>query len=163
MSYLEIDSTQVATEASHLDVVWSERRTVTFQCLVAAANQTMREMMARSANEAGWDAVVCADASDAQAKIQRERVQMALVDLQDLNLNETATFRELVEQLASSPDVLLVLFGNQGDALEEIWARQLGTWLYLPGVDVDRDLMSLCADALPVAEKLTGETAARAS
>lgn len=163
MSFLDTNTTHathVTTEANQMDAVVSTKQTATFQCLVVSAHDTMREMLTRSVNEAGWDAVVCSDAGDARTAVQRDRFQMALVDLQDLTLDETASFRQLSERIASSPGPLLVLCGNEGDGMEEIWARQLGAWLYLPGVDLDSDLMSLCAEALPVAEKLIGDSAA---
>ena len=45
--------------------------------------------------------------------------------------------------------------GSEGDVLAEMWARQLGVWLYLAGVDPTCDLTSLCSEAQQVAEKLS--------
>lgn len=162
MSNFDIDAMPATAEANPLNVAVAPKQTATFQCLVVSAHDAMREMLTRSANEAGWDAVICSGASVACTAIQRDRFQMALIDLQDLTLDETAAFRELAEQVALSPDGLLMLCGNEGDCMEEIWARQLGVWLYLPGVDLNSDLVSLCAEALPVAEKLTGDSPAPA-
>ena len=37
--------------------------------------------------------------------------------------------------------------------MEEIWARQLGVWLYLPGVVDDSDLSSLFEEGRAVASR----------
>jgi hypothetical protein len=50
--------------------------------------------------------------------------------------------------------MLLVICGRDGDAMQEIWAHQLGAWLYLPGVDISGDLAMLCSQARMVVEKL---------
>ncbi|NIL99064.1 MAG: hypothetical protein GTO53_13870, partial [Planctomycetales bacterium] len=49
--------------------------------------------------------------------------------------------------------VLVALCGNEGNALEEIWARELGVWLYLPGVVDDSDLSSLLEAGQQVAAR----------
>ena len=43
---------------------------------------------------------------------------------------------------------------GSGDSVdEELWARQLGAWVYLPGVSGGDALMSLFAEARRVAER----------
>jgi hypothetical protein len=39
--------------------------------------------------------------------------------------------------------------------MEEIWARQLGAWMYLPGVNDHSDVAMLCGEARNAAEKLS--------
>ncbi len=38
----------------------------------------------------------------------------------------------------------------------EIWSRQLGVWMYLPGVDDESDIAMLCGEARNAVEKLNG-------
>jgi hypothetical protein len=71
--------------------------------------------------------------------------------------------RWLAERLAADGTLLLVLCGNDGEALEEIWAHQLGTWLYLPGVDEASDLSMVCSEARTVVEKLFLQPVRRSS
>ena len=125
----------------------------TFQCLVLSASAPRRQMLARSATDAGWDAVVCSDTSNCWSCLRQELFQLVLLDLQDSS-GSRDEFREVAEHLANESGTLLVLCGQEGDAMEEIWARQLGVWLYLPGVDRGSDICSLCEAARPVAEKL---------
>ena len=65
----------------------------------------------------------------------------------------TIAARLLCEAIAGLRHVLLVACGNAGDAAEEIWARQLGVWLYLPDVAWEEtgDLAFLCEQARLVA------------
>jgi hypothetical protein len=48
---------------------------------------------------------------------------------------------------------LLVVCGSEDSVDEEMWARQLGAWVYLPGVSGADALMSLFAEARRVGER----------
>jgi len=52
--------------------------------------------------------------------------------------------------------MLLAVCGKSDDANGEVWSRQLGVWMYLPGVDCQSDIALLCAEAKHVLEKLGG-------
>jgi hypothetical protein len=41
--------------------------------------------------------------------------------------------------------------------LGEVWSRQLGVWMYLPGVDSESDLALVYSEARGIVEKLHGE------
>ncbi len=125
----------------------------TAQCLVLSVNPKRRQMLVRSANEAGWDTVACADAKSAWHTAQHERFAMALVDLETAE-GYGAHYRDLAEHIISSQKTLTLVCGHEGNTAEEIWARQIGVWLYLPGVTIDCDIRGLCAEAMPVAEKV---------
>ena len=123
----------------------------TVRCLVVAPNVQRLEMLTRAAEAAGWGVVACAAASDGREVHQRERYELAIVDLDGLDSEAATELRSLGEDVASS-SALLILCGNEGDALEEIWARQQGAWLYLPGVSDASDVSSLCDQARGVVE-----------
>ena len=67
-------------------------------------------------------------------------------------------FRGLVEQLASRDGPLVAVCGNPNDTLGEVWSRQLGVWMYLPGVDNESDLALVGSEARSIVEKLAGRT-----
>ncbi len=134
----------------------TEQRTCAFQCLVVSASEPRREMLLTPITDAGWDSLVCNDARSAWTALSRDTFQMSVVDLQ--GAAEAGEFGELCEQLATKRNMLLMICGNEGKATEEIWARQLGTWLYLPGVSVDSDLRSLCSEGRSIAERLNQTT-----
>ncbi len=135
-------------------VVPQTRRTGLLQCLVISTSAQRREMLERAADEAGWDTIACRDADAGWAAVKRQRFQLAIVDID--HVMSPAALKQFSEEVADMEDTLLMLCGNEGEALEEIWARQLGAWLYLPGVTEGSDVKSLCEQARPVAEKLMG-------
>ncbi len=111
-------------------------------------------MLDKAARTADWETVVCPGSEAGWLALKRQRFQLALVDMDGVQAADD--LRRLCEDIAQSKKTLLMLCGNEGNALEEIWARQLGAWLYLPGVTQGNDLVALCAEARPVAEKLLG-------
>lgn len=122
------------------------------QCLVVSTSQPMRELLSQSANVAGWDTVVCADHQNGLAAYNQTRFQMALIDLTG-PATATRGLRDLCQTLASRPKMLLAVCGSATDPSEEIWARQLGVWLYLPGVALEHaeELAAICEQAQLVA------------
>jgi hypothetical protein len=67
--------------------------------------------------------------------------------------------RRLVEQLAARSGPLLAVCGKPDDTLGEVWSRQLGVWMYLPGVDSQSDIALLCSEARSVLTKLESHPA----
>ena len=61
---------------------------------------------------------------------------------------------QLCQLLAEMQGLLLVICGHDGDVEEEIWARQLGVWLYVPGLSnaSSEDLALLCQQAYETAD-----------
>jgi hypothetical protein len=128
------------------------------KCLVVSVDDAKRAMIFLAATEAGWDTIVCADEHSAMAAVQRTRFQMAWVDL---DVPQTpAAFRHVCQAVAALPNVLLVACGRENDAEEETWARQLGVWLYLPGLSLEHtsEISLLCAQAQLVAGRYRAVT-----
>ncbi|MCA9198508.1 MAG: hypothetical protein KDA87_13265 [Planctomycetales bacterium] len=119
----------------------------THQCLVVSFSHDLREMISNAANDTGWDTVVCSDIQNALAAFRRTNFQIGFVDLNsDTNSDE---LRQLCQQLVTEEKFLLAVCGHENDCSEEIWARQLGVWLYLPGVELEHaaDIGALCEQA----------------
>ena len=70
-----------------------------------------------------------------------------LVDMQAVPPGEERAFRGLVEQLTARDGPLVAVCGNPNDDSGEVWSRQLGVWMYLPGVDSESDLALVCSEA----------------
>ena len=92
--------------------------------------------------------------ADGVSSISRSLVQLAVVNLEGAR----GVFQPVVEQLTSRSGLLLIVCGNEGDIDEEIWVRQLGAWLYLPGVVDDGNFTLLCGEARHIAERLWKST-----
>ena len=143
-----------ATQADVATVSQNQTRRAVYQCLIVSQCNERSEMLGRSAEEVGWDLIVCRDAQRALMQAARHRIHLAFIDLVHSGAGPPSGFRKLSEQLATRDGPLLVVCGHEGDALEEIWARQLGVWLYLPGVTEESNVILLCDEARAVVEKL---------
>jgi hypothetical protein len=129
----------------------------TFQCLIVSAERRRGEMLERAACEGGWKTCVCGDVPSALTHVSRSFVHLAVVDLEG---QDPCVFRPVLERLTSQSGVLLIVCGNEGDVQEELWIRQLGAWLYLPGVEETSNLALLCGEARQIAERLAKTAAA---
>ena len=154
MSYVEANYSVLLGQVEQTAVVPRRPSTSVFQCLVVSADSDRRQMLDRAAMEGGWETVVCADTNRAIGEFHRTRFLLVLVDLEGEGHASPENFRQLCEQVSSeSNNVLMAVCGHDGDAMEEIWARQLGVWLYLPGVTDGDDLSGLCSEACGIAEQ----------
>jgi hypothetical protein len=126
-----------------------------FQCLVVSVDDSRREALAWAARDGGWQTLSCGDAEAALERVRRTLLQLAIVDLTASNGTEPPRFRELVEYLACCAGrVLVVACGDEGNARQEVWARHLGVWMYLPGAADGVELAALCGEARLIAKRL---------
>jgi DNA-binding NtrC family response regulator len=122
-----------------------------FQCLIVSADATRREMFEQAAASGGWQTLLCTDAAGAETCLNRSLVQLAVIDLE---CPDPHALRGVVERMATRGGLLLIVCGNDGDTDEEIWVRQSGAWLYLPGVIDGGNFKLLCGEARHIAERL---------
>jgi len=123
-------------------------------CLVVSTSARRAQIWVRAAHEEQWATIVCTTADDAIRQAVRQRVDLALVDLQSATVEQGGQLRGLVEQLAAKNGPLLAVCGKPDDANGEVWSRQLGVWMYLPGIDGHSDIAMLCAEARNILKKL---------
>lgn len=122
----------------------------TLRCLVASASQTRRNLLTQAAADAGWDDVVCVSPDQALGQFRRFVFQFAMVDLDDRGGTPDGV-RELIQTLSQdSSRVLIGVCGHEADPEEEIWIRQLGIWLYLPGVTTASEVSLAYEQALQI-------------
>jgi hypothetical protein len=126
-------------------------------CLVVSTSARRAQLWVRAAHEEQWATIVCSTADDAIRQSIRQRVELALIDLQSAPRTQERLLRTLVEQLAARNGPLLAVCGNPEDTTGEVWSRQLGVWMYLPGVDGQSDIALLCAEARNVLQKLSSQ------
>ena len=128
-------------------------------CLVVSVSPRRAQLLVRAAHEEQWATIVCKTADDALRQSVRQRVDLALVDLQSAPPPEERLLRVLVEQLAARHGPLLAVCGKPDDTMGEVWSRQLGVWMYLPGVNSQSDIALLCGEARNILEKLGAHSA----
>lgn len=131
-------------------------------CLIVSSSATRTQLWVRAAHDEDWATIVCTTADDANRQSIRHRIELALVDLQSASAELELGFRNLVQQLAARGGPLLAVCGKPDDELGEVWSRQLGVWMYLPGIDGQSDVSLLCSEARNIVKKL-GEQMAHSS
>jgi DNA-binding NtrC family response regulator len=160
MAYRDLNTLSVREQVQHKYARRAAKLVNVFQCLIVSADPQRRQMLERAAADSGWKTHACADAPTALAHVNRWLVQLAVVDLE---AQQPAAFRPLVEQLTARSGLLSIVCGNEGDANEEIWVRQRGAWMYLPGVADSSNVGLLCGEAKQIAERLGRATDGRAN
>ena len=157
MDYSNMRSQAAVTHGDVAPVTRHNTRVALLECLIVSRGDARGDQFQQAAALRGWKATVCCDARVAAQVAERVRFRLVVVDLESANGRAPAGYRQLAESLANTGDMLLVICGNDGDAVEEIWAHQLGAWLYLSGVDETCDLTMVCGEARDVVEKLNPE------
>jgi DNA-binding NtrC family response regulator len=127
----------------------------TLECLIVSTNSNRRELLSQAAAENGWSTLVCADSKTARHWANRIAVRLAIIDMERPSAAEWDGLRDLTTELSRAGGPLLVVCGADGDAQQEIWARQLGAWLYLSGLaEADADALAmLCGEARYIVER----------
>ncbi|MEX2171911.1 MAG: hypothetical protein WD851_21500 [Pirellulales bacterium] len=128
-------------------------------CMVVSSDHYRTRLFDRAAEEQGWDTILIVDPEEAVQIATRERLRLAIVDLQSATPSTGAAYRRFVEWLSKKRQSLVIVCGNEDDPTGEIWSRQLGVWMYLPGVDDQTDIALVCGEARNVSEKLLGPVA----
>jgi hypothetical protein len=148
-----ITSEEVRSLGRQKPVARTGRGSVLLKCLIVSGDEGLRHRLDTMADLAGWSACdVPADSADLRGLVESD-YHLVIVDVArplGERVNDTV---ELAEEFASRPRSLLVVCGSGESVDEELWARQLGAWVYLPGVSGGDALMSLFAEAQRVVER----------
>ncbi|NBW96872.1 MAG: hypothetical protein EBR28_09120 [Planctomycetia bacterium] len=142
-----ITSDVFAPEATSGVLPRATRRTGLLDCLVVSGDPARRSRFEAAVELAGW--LECASpeaAGDLRQAVDRD-FQLVIVDIAAPLGDRVNDTIELAEEMASRPGTLLVVCGSEDSVDEELWARQVGAWLYLPGVCDGDSLTSLCVEA----------------
>ncbi len=123
------------------------------ECLIVSPRARQRDLLSQAATASGWASVVCKDADTARHVASRIIVKLAFIDLEDAPADASAGLQDLAAELTRLGCPLLVVCGADGNRQQEIWARQLGAWLYLPGMTGVEEMSQLCEEARNVVER----------
>lgn len=149
-------SVSQSAAAAQIQRVTNDRSRTTglLHCLVVSSEADRREAFSLAALEGGWKTVPCSDVPSAEACFRRMFLQVAVIDLQRSNQEPREHLEKLVEVLARSGKMLLVVCGDEGNLEQEIWARQVGVWMYVPGIDDGTELKTLLGEAHCLAQQM---------
>jgi DNA-binding NtrC family response regulator len=128
-----------------------------FRCLIVSTDPTQRELLRLAAANGGWQTILCADAERAMKVAERMALQLTIIDLEDADGHHPPKFDELQVWLSETYKALSIVCGNEGNVREEIWARQLGVWLYLPAANDLGGISSICEEARDIIDRLQTE------
>jgi len=102
---------------------------------------------------AGWSACETpADGAELRSLVEGD-FHLVITDIAHPLGDRVSDTVEIAEEFASRPNTLVVVCGSGESVDEELWARQLGAWVYLPGISGGDALMSLFAEAQRVVER----------
>jgi DNA-binding NarL/FixJ family response regulator len=130
------------------------RQRIGLGCLVISGDASRRERFVAAASLAGWSRSTAPEDTATLQDAADQDVSLAIIDIASPIGDRVHDTLELAEELAARPNTLVVICGSEDNADEELWARQLGVWLYLPGVADGDSLASLCIEARRLQEPI---------
>jgi len=142
-------TSEVVTQHSAADMAKARvgRRTGRLDCLVVTGDASRRRRFEGAIELAGWlECSAPESAADLRTAVDSD-FHLVIVDVASPLGDRVNDTIELAEEFAARPGTLLVVCGSEDNIDEELWARQLGAWLYLPGVCDGDSLTSLCVEA----------------
>lgn len=142
-----ITSEVLAPEATSGMLPRSTRRTGMLDCLVVSGDSARRRRFEAAVELAGWLECASPETSGEIRQAVDRDFQLVIVDIASPLGDRVSDSIEIAEEMAARPGTLLVICGSEDNVDEELWARQLGAWLYLPGVCDGDSLTSLCVEA----------------
>jgi len=117
------------------------------RCLIVTGDAGFRHRLQAATELAGWEESETPDAADDLRSAIDGDYQLVLVDVTKPLGDRVTDSVELAEEFAARPGCLVVICGPEDGLDEELWARQLGAWVYLPGAIAGDGLMSLFTEA----------------
>ena len=142
-----ITSDILALETTTRMLPRSARRTGLLDCLVVTGDAGRRGRIEAAAELAGWLECAAPETSAELRKAVDRDFQLVIVDVASPLGDRVNDTLEIAEEMVARPGTLVVVCGSEDNVDEELWARQLGAWLYLPGACDGDSLTSLCVEA----------------
>lgn len=123
-----------------------------WRCLLVSSNDGLIEGMRHAAAGAGWDCVACRDPQESLRLAMLHRFALALVDIDPVKNRRVLS--DLFRLITGSEPGLVVAYDGGAAAASELWAREHGAWMYVPGVDDWSDLELVCREARRITDKI---------
>lgn len=117
------------------------------QCVVLSYGEQRGQFLRTASADESWQAQVCEDVQEFLRSVFQLNVPLTVIDLPPRGAASYAELREIATQISDINRSLLLVCGAENDQEEEIWARQLGAWAYLPGTTDANGLRRVFAEA----------------
>jgi hypothetical protein len=117
------------------------------RCLVLTWSEGRADLLRSAARNESWQATVNIDVREFLRNVFLLRVPLTFVDLPAVQQPEYSIWQNAAERTKDLSDSLVVVCGFDGNPTEELWARQLGAWAYLPGDNGPAGLELIFGDA----------------
>lgn len=151
---LQTDAVGTVSDGQRLRTAATSVINSTWMCLVLSPDIERRRRLLGITGDAGWRPIECESVGDAMKQSERWKTHLAIVDFYGLHERQRQTFRKFAEWLGKKSEPLLMICDDEdSSSTSEVWARQVGVWLYLPEASLGNDLVDLCAEAIQAAEK----------
>ena len=104
------------------------------RCVVVSWSDLRGRLLKTAADEENWQAIVCQDAKQFIRSVFQLQVPLTIVDLPKSDAADYGALRAAADRACGANESLLMICGggDHQDTAEELWARQLGVWTYLP-------------------------------
>ncbi|MBM3953674.1 MAG: hypothetical protein FJ309_03475 [Planctomycetes bacterium] len=122
-------------------------------CLVMSGDAGLRQRLGAVTELSGWSGCETPASSQGLRQAVDREFQLVVVDLANPVAGDSAEAIAVAEEFASRPSTLLLVCGREDRFEDELWARQLGAFVYLPGVSTGDSLVSLFTEARKVSEQ----------
>lgn len=127
--------------------------------LAVSSSSSRRALIREAADASAWDAILCRDAGEFLRAAFRHSVPLVIVDLPERTSPEYWSLERAAEQVRQLSTGLVMVLGRENER-EEIWARSLGAWAYLPVVCESRELeVALCDARIAVSRMIADRRA----
>ncbi|MCG8449202.1 MAG: hypothetical protein MI725_06435 [Pirellulales bacterium] len=102
------------------------------RCLVVSWSERRMQLLRRAAEAEAWEAISCSDSVQFLRNVFQQKVPLMLVDLPPASAAQHGELRAAAKRAKEVSQSLVAVSMAEGTAADEIWARQLGVWSYLP-------------------------------
>lgn len=158
----DVDEAEYAKVSTSLDTTASnpnginrpKQETLPWTCLLLSIYKERMNSMCESATKTGWRPLEASSVGEALRLQERWQTQLAIIDLGKMPEIHKETFRKFAVKYTAETNSLLIVCEEESSPASELWARKIGSWLYLPDADLKEGLSDLYREAITVANKM---------
>ncbi len=152
--YAKVTSSRAASASKPADRVLPQQETLPWTCLLLSFYKQRMQAMSEAATKSGWRPLKANSVGEALRLQERWQTQLAIIDLGTMPEKQKETFRKFAVKYTAETNSLLIVCEEESSPAGELWARKIGSWLYLPDADLKEGLNDLYKEAIGVANKM---------